>query len=153
MCGKEGGSAEQPVRLVEKDGRTMASFWIGIAVYDSKVPGQKRYTNWLVKAYGKAAEHIKVLNLKKGYHINLYGEVDQDTYQGESGTRILPVIKIYEWRDIELVYNSLSKTSGTEKNEEEKPRNVTASLAQNEVINLDEIDFFADAKAAGTIFD
>ena len=148
VCGKEGGDTEHPIRIYEGDEFTVCSFWVGISVYDTKAPNKQRYTNWLIKAFGKAAEHVKILNLKKGSRINLLGELDQSSYEGTTGTRIIPFVKISEWNDIEILFSGERKSA----EEKEKPKEMSHPAKPEPDINLDQNDPFLET-GNGIIFD
>lgn len=147
VCGKEGGDTEHPIRIYEGDNYTICSFWVGIAVYDTNAPNKQRYTNWLIKAFGKAAERIKGAPLKRGTRINISGEVDQTTYEGKNGTRIISFIKITDWNDIEIIFSGEKKAEKLRV--EDKPKE--KELVESEV-NLDQNDPFLSPQN-GIIFD
>lgn len=153
--------------VTKKTETPYARFRVREYIFSTKFDDQARYQNYICYAYGKLAERIEIMKMKKGSRINLTGklvftddalkessafETDDDQLYGKfiqlRGLRI-------EVIDLEYAYYSSPKSQ--ENKDKSKQRNIDDesadgksedySIPEGDVVNLDDVPI-----ATGRVF-
>ena len=99
------------------ENKTAVRFKIGQRIYDKNAKDNHRYINIAVKAFSPLSERIEKMLLKEGSRINLFGRLDEETWEDkEKGQQVSQFVIIAD--EIEYASNSSdsNKSNGNNSN-------------------------------------